>query len=267
MTKRLRADMAEFVCFKTDGDIEELTEFLSRVRYAGHDTDWMDRELADFTRLRNADIHTLPELRCALRELLPLLAEPTCDASAAIAERELAGQRLPGFFPTPAPVIRQMLALADMHDHHRVLEPSVGKGDIADAIRRKHPAVFLTVVEINRTLAELLTAKGYDPVFGDFLQFGSGEYYDRILMTPPFERGQDMAHIRHAYSLLATGGRLVAVMKRDTFVREDSHSQAFREWLRRVGGNVEALPPAAFRGTDAFQKTSIRTQLVVIDKP
>jgi hypothetical protein len=267
MTQRLKSEKGQFVTFTEHHDIQQLAGFLRCVHDAGHSTDWMDRALDDYKRLRAANIVTLPELRCALRELLPLLADAASDTPVERAERALIGQPLPGFFPTPARVIERMLELAAIEAHHRILEPSVGKGDIADAIRLGWPDNFLTVVEINRSLADVLTAKGYEPVFGDFLQFGTGEVYDRIVMNPPFERDQHMTYVRHAYSRLAPGGRVVAVMSEGPFFREDSTSIAFRSWLEQVKGYSESLPENAFSGTDAFRRTSVRTRLVVIDKP
>ncbi len=58
----------------------------------------------------------------------------------------------------------------------------------------------------------MLTAKGFGDIvsYGDFLEH-RGEY-DRVLMNPPFEHGQDMDHVRHAYELLASGGRIVSIV-------------------------------------------------------
>ena len=134
----------------------------------------MDREVSDWKRIRACNIFTIHELRAALRELLPLIGEAQSDSPVAIAERELIGKNLPGFFPTPKPVTSRLLELAEIEPQHRVLEPSCGKGDIADAIGKSHPEADLSLVEINRTLADVLTAKGYETEFTDFLTFGSG---------------------------------------------------------------------------------------------
>jgi hypothetical protein len=175
--------------------------------------------------------------------------------------------KLPGFFPTPTPVVNRMLELAEIEGHHRVLEPSVGKGDLAAAIRETCPDAFLTVVEINRTLADVLIAKGFDPVFGDFLQFGTGAVYDRVLMNPPFADGAEIDHVRHAHELLAPAGRLVSVMSEGPFFRSDAKSTQFRTWLDEVRGTSEPLPSGAFAGNEAFRQTAVRTRLVVINKP
>jgi 16S rRNA G1207 methylase RsmC len=55
--------------------------------------------------------------------------------------------------------------------------------------------------------------------------------YDRIVMNPPFENGQDIAHVEHAYELLSPGGRLVTVMSEGPFFRQDKNAASFRNWL------------------------------------
>ncbi len=73
------------------------------------------------------------------------------------------------------------------------------------------------MIEINPSLREILEMKGYNVVASDFLDYG-GEY-DVIVMNPPFEKLQDIDHVRHAFDLLTEGGRLVAVMSESPFFR------------------------------------------------
>ena len=86
-------------------------------------------------------------------------------------------------------------------------------------------------------------------------------------MNPPFENGQDVQHVRHAFELLARGGRLVAIMSEGPFFREKGNDAEFRAWIDEHGGNHEQLPDDAFRGVEAFRQTGVRTRLVTIDKP
>ncbi|MDC0935222.1 class I SAM-dependent methyltransferase, partial [Pirellulales bacterium] len=266
MRKRIQREKEDFVKFATDGDVEQLADFLARVKRAGHDTEWMDHELYNYKRLRAANIDSLPELRCALRELLPHLSVIEGDDPVTIAERELVGKDLPGFFPTPQSLVERLVEEAGLQSHHRVLEPSCGKGDIALAIRRAAPEAHVTCVEMNRTLGDVLAAQGLDPVFGDFLQFHDPAGFDRVLMNPPFERGADIDHVKHAYELLRPGGRLLAIMSAGPFFRSDKKSEHFRAWLEEVAGVSEQLPEVSFRGVDAFRHTGVRTRLVTIDK-
>ncbi|QDV73203.1 methyltransferase [Botrimarina mediterranea] len=114
-----------------------------------------------------------------------------------------------------------MLDLADIQADHQVLEPSCGMGSIVDSLYEQLPELDVTAIEMNRTLKPVLDAKGYAVYFGDFLEH-QGEY-DRIVMNPPFERGEnsDIDHMRHAYTLLKPGGKLVSVMGEGAFSRSD----------------------------------------------
>jgi 16S rRNA G1207 methylase RsmC len=157
-----------------------------------------------------------------------------------------------------------MLALAEIASSHKILEPSCGKGDILDAIKAEHPDASLHAMELNRTLADVLSAKGHEVEFADFLDHQGA--YDRIVMNPPFENGADIAHIQHAFSLLSPGGRLVSVMSEGPFFRSDGKSAAFRDWLEEVGAMTEKLPEDAFTGTEAFRETGVRTRIITIIK-
>jgi hypothetical protein len=257
----------DFVEFVNDHQVELLEDFLSRAKAAGCRVWWFDHCLDSCKRLRSAHLDDGHELRTALRELVPHLAHAAGDHPVTRAEDELRGKELPGFFPTPRPVIEQMLDLAGIEQTHRILEPSCGKGDILDMIRREHPDADLVGLEQNLTLQGVLTAKGYEEIvaYGDFLEHQGA--YDRVVMNPPFEHGQDIDHVRHAYGLLASGGRLVSVVCEGPFFRSDQKSVAFREWLDELGADIKQLPEDAFRGIDAFRQTGVRTRLVVLNKP
>lgn len=264
MRKRLRGE-GDYLLFRDAHDIEALEDFLGRVKSAGIDVQWIERSLEHHTRLERAGIRTIHELRSALREYLPHRAETRGEDPIRVAERELIGRKLPGFFPTPRPVINQMLEYAGIEATHRVLEPSCGKGDILDSLRDSHPEATRHAIELNRTLADVLSAKGHDVEFGDFLTHQA--VYDRIVMNPPFEDGQDIDHVRHAFDLLSPGGRVVSVMCEGPFFRSDAKSQAFRDWFQELGGESYELPADAFQGAEAFRATGVRTRLVVLDKP
>ena len=268
MRKRIGRSADEMVSFETETDVEFLADFLGRAKAAGLDTQWMDACLEKYKRLQAANITELHTLRSALRELLPHRAEVRADDPVKVAERELIGKELPGFFPTPPAVISLMLEHADIQPHHSVLEPSAGKGDIVAAINLEQPDAQVTAIEMNRTLSDVLAAKNIDVEFSDFLSH-NGKLYDRICMNPPFERGNnsDIDHVRHAYSLLADNGRLVSVMGSGALQRSDAKSEQFRSWLDELGAEVIDLPDGAFDGSDAFRQTRVSTKLVVIDLP
>jgi 16S rRNA G1207 methylase RsmC len=96
-------------------------------------------------------------------------------------------------------------------------------------------------------------------VCGDFLQCTTDALwgtFDRIVMNPPFERGVDIAHIKHAMTFLKPGGRLVAICAngpRQRFHLKDSGLAS--EWID--------LPAGTFKE----QGTGVNTAMLVIDKP
>ena len=187
MRKRLSREKDDFVTFRDEHDIEGLSDFLGRAKGAGFDVERIERTLEKHKRLQRANISDVHEIRSALREYLGHRAAARGDDPVKIAERELIGKKLPGFFPTPPTVIARMLELSEIAPEHSVLEPSCGKGDILDAVIAEQPNAKLHAIERNHSLAEVLSAKGHDVEFGDFL--AHGESYDRAVMNPPFEEG------------------------------------------------------------------------------
>lgn len=240
-------------------------------------------ETVDYHHVRTGDPIDQSEAAKALRALMAAKSGETPEESeerkrkAKIAELEakIRFSNIPGFFPTPKPVIDRMLDLAEVDNRPGcwVLEPSAGKGDIADAIRARSPQATLWAVEVNHTLCEILEVKGHRRLDGgnDFLAMespyrdGIGSWH-RIIMNPPFEKAQEIDHVRHAYRWLDIGGRLVSVMSPGPFSRNDRKSVEFREWLDRVGAEVEDLPAGSFSGADAFRQTGVSTKLVVINR-
>ncbi len=242
-------------------DIDKIVQNLSTYR-----ADFWNDGVAERKRLARMGIENVVELRAYLREFIKFLPGKDADAerqrNIKAKERQLANAKIEGFFPTPKAIVEKMLDEADIKPGEKVLEPSAGKGNIADAIRENHPDNALDVVEWNASLNELLTEKGHNVVGVDFLQH-SGEY-DKIIMNPPFEKGQDIDHIRHAYSLLNDGGRVVCIMSEGPFFRSDKKATEFREWLDSLGGVSEKLPEGAFKSSE--RSTGVNTRLVVIDK-
>jgi Methyltransferase small domain. len=213
-------------------------------------------------RLARMGITTEAELRVALREFLTYRGERLKADPVKAAERSLAGRKIDGYFPTPKATVEKMLAEANIEPGMSVLEPSAGKGNIADIIKEEHPNAEIEAVEPVPELRSILEAKGHSIVGRDFLEH-EGEY-DRIVMNPPFEKRQDVAHVRHAFKLLKPGGRLVAIMSEGPFFGQDKIATDFREWLDEVGWS-EQLPEGSFKSSE--RPTGVSTRMVVIDKP
>jgi len=187
--------------------------------------------------------------------------------------RSLVGMKIPGYFPTPEAVVDRMISEAGLEPDMMVLEPSAGSGHIADAIRAAGIEMEnLVCFEINSTLRSILTHKGHQIRAADFMDYDPTdnamgrpwEEFDRILMNPPFEDGQDIEHVMKAYRHLKAGGRIVAIMSRGPFFRMDKKAVEFRSWLSSVGGLSEELPDGSFEDSD--RSTGVATNIVVIIK-
>ena len=84
-------------------------------------------------------------------------------------------------------------------------------------------------------------------------------------MNPPFENFQDVEHVKHAFSLLNPGGKIVAIMSESPFFRSDKKAQQFRDWLDDLGGTSKKLPDKSFMASE--RPTGVNSRLVVIEKP
>lgn len=169
---------------------------------------------------------------------------------------------IPGYFPTPSGVVTMMMGAAEIPlGDCRVLEPSAGSGAIADRVKAIRPNAAIETIERNYTLIEILTAKGHFVMSGDFLNIAPVVLYERVLMNPPFENGQDADHVRHAFGFLKSGGRLVAIMSPGPFFRADRKAVAFREWFEERGGTRVDIPAGAFKESG----TAVATVMVTID--
>jgi predicted RNA methylase len=232
---------------------------------------WASRQ-TDHRRLETAGIPDLPTLRAALREFVQYRgAKPEADKVKTL-ERELAGERGVGidFFPTPEDLALRMAEALDVQKGMTVLEPSAGKGNLADAVRAVNSDAVIHVVEIAPKLRAILEAKGYHIAGQDFTGFAGEqdreERYDRVIMNPPFSNGQDADHVRRAFDLLKPGGRLVAITGEGIFFRGDKKATAFRAWFDEVGGTSEKLE-GAFTDRREVKTTGVASRLLVVNKP
>lgn len=164
----------------------------------------------------------------------------------------------PQLFPTPPELAKRVCELAFQQvlgpvETLRVLEPSAGTGNILTA-SQLWDRLKVTAVEINQNLAEGLRARfgSVDVHCTDFLTCnGNLGMFDRIVMNPPFERGSDITHIKHAIGFLRPGGRLVAICAAGP--RQRAELAPLGEWID--------LPPGSF----ASQGTNVNAAIVVID--
>jgi len=257
------------VSFIQPGDIERLESILAKTKRfikdgsAKRAIENIADRMQDYNRLQRMGIPDLPSLRAALREFLKFRAGRREADKAKQLERDLVGKKVGvDFFPTPPELAGRMVEIAGVEPGMRVLEPSAGNGNIAEAIR--DAGAEPDVAEISPSLREVLEAKGFAVVGQDFMDV-DGEY-DAIIMNPPFSDNQDIEHVRHAFDLLKPGGRLVAIMGEGAFFRGGKTENAFREWIDEQGAEVEKLPEGTFTDKRLLNTTGVNARLVVVKK-
>lgn len=194
--------------------------------------------------------------------------EPTREEKVKELERGILGIPIPGFFPTPEPVGRRMVELAEIKPGDLVLEPSAGKGDLIELALEAGAVV--RGVEISSTLLGLLEQRFFPPDVvisqGDFLEQIPKAVFDVVLMNPPFEKGQDAEHVQRAYHYLRPGGRLVAIVSEGLFFRTDQKATDCRRFLKLADAEILELEPGAFKGAESFRQTGVAARLILVKR-
>lgn len=197
--------------------------------------------------------HRLHALRMAndakgyeMEELRPRFQALTQRHENGTAPRAVSAYQL---FQTPPELAKRLVAL--LGSPSRVLEPSAGLGRLLDVIAcdcvaiEQAPQLCAELFRQEREQVRILQR--------DFLTVSPDELgqFDGIAMNPPFHLRSDIAHIEHALSFLATGGRLAALCM-NTPYREKA--------LRHLCDHWEEIPAGAFRS----EGTGIATVLLRI---
>lgn len=159
-------------------------------------------------------------------------------------------------FVTPPDLAQKVVDYADLEPGLCVLEPSGGTGNLIAAILGKVDTEVVTC-EVNRDLCRILENKfpcQQVKVFcKDFMEWPEVYRYERIVMNPPFKNGEDIKHIKRAYSMLSPGGKLVAIC---------ANGPRQRDQLMDMATHWEDLPEGSFKTSG----TMVNAAIVVIDK-
>lgn len=172
------------------------------------------------------------------------------------------------YFPTPEPLIAEMLRGTNLDTIRTVLEPSAGKGSIIKYIRardeRYNRSTFdIDAIEISRELRHVLKGEKIRVVHDDFLTFHSLKKYDLVVMNPPFSAGD--RHVLKALSLVREGGRLIAILNAETLRNPCTNAR------RELAATLATLKARIVYKQNAFaaaeNKTGVEIAIITADIP
>ena len=131
------------------------------------------------------------------------------------------------FYPTPVTFLKEIARGLDWDKIRYVLEPSAGRGNIAEFVRNEtkyvsaqgwnydRKKVDIDCVEIEPELRSILTGKNFRVVHDDFLTFRTYKHYDLVFMNPPFSQGAK--HLLKAIEVQSlSGGMIICILNAET---------------------------------------------------
>lgn len=185
------------------------------------------------------------------------------------------------FYPTPKSFLEQICAdfyqeIKSFHNNCqydiKVLEPSAGKGDIAEYLKKNWgqysfsgtPRVDVECVELDPNLRAVLKGKEFPVVYDDFLTFNTYMKYDLIFMNPPFADAEK--HLLKAISMQEKmGGKILCILNAETLRNLCTRSRT--ELAKKItdhNGTVKFYENA-FLSYDAERKTGVDVAVVWLD--
>lgn len=174
------------------------------------------------------------------------------------------------FYPTPGHLIEKMLFSLDFDYIQSILEPSAGKGDIVDKIKKKEDSGWqkrnfdIDCIESDNNLQHILKGKSYRLVHNDFLTYNTMKEYDLIIMNPPFSNG--CKHLLKALEMQKrNGGAIVCLLNAETLKNQCSNDRiTLVRLLTEYNANIEYLQDSFI---DAERKTNVEIALIKVQLP
>lgn len=181
-----------------------------------------------------------------------------------------------GFYPTPASLASKMLEGIKWDYVSTILEPSAGKGNLAEAINEKwriyrcsrryyaeEQRADIDCIEVDPNLRAILKDKGLRVVHDDFLTYTTCKKYSLIVMNPPFEFGAK--HILKALQLLQDGGQLIALCNAETL--KNPYTNERNMLLRILTENEAQIEYLTGAFSSAERKTDVEIALIRFKQP
>lgn len=177
------------------------------------------------------------------------------------------------FYPTPQNIIDKMLCDLDFTMIRSILEPSAGKGDIVEALKKKEEIRLygynkyqfdIDCIEADQNLQHILKGKNFRVVYNDFLTYNTMKEYDLIVMNPPFSNG--CKHLLKALEMQSrNGGSVVCLLNAETLKNPCTNERIdLQRKLTEYNAKIEFIQDAFL---DAERKTAVEIVLIKVQLP
>ena len=124
-----------------------------------------------------------------------------------------------GQYFTTSLILQDKVSEFILNSPDEVLEPSVGRGDLVNAVNKKHKNINFDCYEIDEKLDFVIPKN--DIIFGDFLKQKNTKKYKTIIGNPPYVRTKTgnlyISFIDKCIDLLKDGGELIFIIPSDFF--------------------------------------------------
>jgi len=172
----------------------------------------------------------------------------------------------PDFYPTPKHICAKMVGammdrLKDIEEPY-ILEPSAGKGDLAEEVVDHRRRAKLFVVESDPDLQATLIGKGMQLAGHDFMTYSPGYRFDGIVMNPPFSAGAK--HLLRAWEIVAPGGVVVCLLNEETLANPHTRERQLLKDVVAAHGSVERL--GCCFTTGAERRADVNVAMVTLFK-
>ncbi|MFC5550174.1 hypothetical protein [Massilia aerilata] len=168
-----------------------------------------------------------------------------------------------GFFPTPAPLARELVKLAGLKPGDTVLEPQAGVGGIANICAEVVGKGNVTCYEIQQKNCDVLRSLGHQVEQADFLTVEPTRLFSHVICNPPFEKQADISHVLAGFRFVEPGGTMAAIMSIGVTFRTNSKTTQFRAFLDSMKATIKVNDKDAFKESG----TAAQTVSIVFQKP
>ncbi|MCM1234785.1 MAG: DUF4942 domain-containing protein [Ruminococcus flavefaciens] len=179
------------------------------------------------------------------------------------------------FYPTPQNIINKMICDLDFSMINSILEPSAGKGNIVDELKKKeenHNKYYgqknyhfdIDCIEADQNLQHILKGKNFRVVYNDFLTYDTMKEYDLIIMNPPFSNG--CKHLLKALEMQQrNGGAVVCLLNAETLKNLCTNERVdLKRKLTEYNAKIEFIQDAFL---DAERKTAVEIAIIKVQLP